>query len=291
MKANKIILCCILAGLGLAAGHLRAATYATGDLLLGFVAQNNPGSTQTLVVNLGPASDYRDYYDSGTSQFNIKSIGSQLTSTFGSTWYDRTDLYMSVFATTSSSALGNGLLDGDPNRTLYVSRTRNTSGLATPGMSASSTWVVGSDGIMTSTSNNITATAGRYQLSGADGDGVAIIDDSAANTLDEFTRPTTSVSFGGFNGGIEFKFGAGSYGTFTTSPVGTVEGALDFYRLQARNDITGQYGEGSSIRRGDYSGAFTIDQSGQVSFIPEAGSTALLGLGALLGISRRRRTN
>ena len=97
---------------------------------------------------------------------------------------------------------------------------------------------------------------------------MALIDDAPGNTLDEFTRPTTSTSFNTFNGGIEFKFAAGSWASGASfGDAGVVEAALDLYRLQARNDISGQSGFGAAVRSGSYEGTFTINQSGQVSFI------------------------
>ena len=71
--------------------NANAASYAAGDLLMGFVAGGGQGSNQTLVVNLGAASTFRNDFDAGTTKLNFKSIGTQLGTQFGNSWYDRTD--------------------------------------------------------------------------------------------------------------------------------------------------------------------------------------------------------
>ncbi|MES2707775.1 MAG: PEP-CTERM sorting domain-containing protein [Verrucomicrobiota bacterium] len=270
-------------------GSAGAATYTPGDLLLGFVAGGGQGSDATLVVNLGSASSYRDAFDSGTGNLSVATIGSQLTTQFGAGWYDRTDLFVSLYATPSSSTTSSTLVNQDPARTLYVSQARTDAGLM--GSAASGGWTVDGNTIMTTGATTILGTSSRFAATNADAFNVAIIADPDPNTLDEFTRPTTSTSFGAFDGGIEQIFGAGSWGSYGAA--GPMEAALDLYRLQARNDVAGQYGQGEAIREGAYTGTFTIGQGGTVSYfssVPEPGSVLMLGLafaGTLFG--RRRR--
>jgi hypothetical protein len=260
--------------------NANAATYAAGDLLMGFVAGGGQGSNQTLVVNLGSASSFRNNFDTGTTQLNFKSIGTQLGAQFGNSWYDRTDLYISLFASTASDPIGDTLAFGDPFRTIYASRSR-----LTPSSSATA-FSIASNTAITTTSSQMVAASGTYSTAAADAFGVAIIPD-AANTLDNYTKPAASNSFTNLSGGIEQAFAAGSWGTM--GPAGAVEAALDLQRLQAVNNITGQYGFGETLRRGDYTGTFTINQAGSVSFVPEPTAQTILGLTLVAALLRRRR--
>ncbi len=265
----------------LSIGISQAATYSAGDLLMGFVAGSGTGADQTLVVNLGPAATFRDAYDTGVFSTNIKTIGTQLNTQFGATWFDRTDLYISLFASTASDTIGDTLVNGDPFRTLYVSKSRLTE------TGSASLFTIASNTAITGTSSQIVSTSGVYAGAIADPSGVAIIPD-AANTLDKFTKPVASNSFTNLNGGIEQAFAAGSWGTFGLA--GTVEAALDLQRLQAVNNVAGQYDFGvTPIRRGDYTGTFTINNAGAISFVPEPTTTLVMGLTGLAALLRRRR--
>lgn len=270
-------------------GSAHAATYSAGDLLLGFVAGGGQGSDSTLVVNLGSSAGYRDAFDSGTNNLSVVTIGSQLTTQFGANWYDRSDLYVSVIGVASASPTSSALFNGDPARTTYVSQARTSEGTA--GSANSGGWSVASNTAMTDAAGGIQGVGNRYLQSTADALNVAVISDTDANTLDEFTQPATNVSFGAFNGGIEFTFGTGSWGSLANGPV---EAALDLYRVQARSNISGQYGEGEAIREGAYAGSFTIGQDGAVSYlataVPEPGAISMLGLATATLLFRRRRS-
>ena len=254
--------------LALSLSPLGAAPYADGDLLMGFVTASS-GSEDTLIARLGTAASFRDGFDGGTSQINFATIGTQLNTLYspagGDTpWYNRPDLYVSIFAATGSNTEGSELFGRDPYRTIYVSRSRSATN-SVAGSARSTAWTLGTNAGMTTGSSQINVTGGRYFLSTADPGGVAIIAKSEPNTLDQFTRPTTNVSFGAFSGGVEQTLTATTWGTLGAA--GTVEAALDLYRLQAVNDIPGQYGAGNAVRSGVYKGTFTINQSGQISFI------------------------
>jgi hypothetical protein len=100
-----------------------------------------------------------------------------------------------------------------------------------------------------------------------------------------------STAFGAYTGGIQQRFGAGTYGTFST---GVVEGALDLYRAQGQNTVSGQFDENGPLRAPQFQGILTLDSSGNVDFItsvPEPSSALLLGAASILGLGfRRRRT-
>lgn len=279
IKAASVL--ALAAASALPAGNASGAAYSTGDLLLGFVATSGQGVDETLVVNLGPASAFRDGFDSGASQINFKNIGAQLSAQFSATWYDRTDLRINLFGATAPDTVGDDLISLDPFQTVYVSRSRLLpTGNTAPQNVATAT-------AMTTATSRIGVTSNVYAASTADGVGVSIIPDSLPNTLDEFTRPSVSASFGTFSSGIDQIFTAGSWGNYPN--VGAVEAALDLYRIQGRNDAPGQYGEGDAVRAGTYKGTFTISNTGDISFVPEPGSTAILGLTGLLALARRRR--
>ena len=128
---------------------------------------------------------------------------------------------------------------------------------------------------MSGSANRMSTTATRYASATDLGSGVTIIPDTQSNTLDEFTRPVVEASFDNFNGGVEQMFAADPWGTYGAA--GSVEAALDFYRLQARNDIATQYGFAQPTGTAVFKGTFTINQSGQISFVAAATSTPVDG--------------
>jgi PEP-CTERM motif len=97
------------------------------------------------------------------------------------------------------------------------------------------------------------------------------------------------TAFGAFPGGVQQRFGVGSFGTFGAA--GSVEAALDLYRIQARNNIAGQFGLGDPVRVGDYLGTVTINGAGDVAYIvvPEPTTFALMGMGVVGMLVARRR--
>jgi len=271
-------------------GEANAASYSIGDLFLAFDANAGQGANETLVVNLGAASGFRDLGDAGTTQLNYLDVGTQLSTQFGSGWADRTDLRMHLYGSTGADTIGDDLLRGDPFQTTYVGRgTRATIDAAI----TLATQNVASASALQTASSRINAAAGSYGNGTvtADSAGAAIIPNSIANSPDEFIRPTVSTAFGAWSSGVDQAFAAGNRGTsfIGIGLVGTIEGFLDMYRVQGRNDVAGQYGEGAAVRTGDYQGSFLINTAGQVSFVPEPSSSAVLGLVGLLALSRRRR--
>ena len=73
---------------------------------MGFVATAAPGESETLVVRLGTAGSFRDASDAGTNFLNFLTIGTNLATQFGgpgAPWYERPDLYICLFSTTSTS--------------------------------------------------------------------------------------------------------------------------------------------------------------------------------------------
>lgn len=105
---------------------------APGDLILGFQAESGTGSNVNLFANLGPATDVRDNPSLGT----VAVLGNELSNTYGAGWFSRTDLYFGVIGNFSNAPLtgpsAGGTTDGDPTRTVYVSRPTASDGASLP---------------------------------------------------------------------------------------------------------------------------------------------------------------
>ncbi len=94
-------------------------TYNDGDVFLGLRATSGTGVTKDYLVNIGPASQFRD----GPSKTLILgNIGADLATVFGSDWYTRQD------SNNGTNAVLYGIIgtqafagNGDPDNTNYVS--------------------------------------------------------------------------------------------------------------------------------------------------------------------------
>lgn len=258
--------------------------FAPGDLVMYF---QNPGgavgSDQTVMVSLGNASTvFRD----GGDFLNIANIGTLLSDTFGANWYELDTLYFGVAANIGTASLGNTLTNGDPLRTVYLGRSRNDVG--TVGQASSTAYAA----------TEYTTLAGNINSQNLALEENATTQAAALNTTtstvddqNPFTVPgQQGTAFGVIPGGVQQGFDTGSFGTYGSA--GSVEGALDLYRIQAKNNIAGQYGFGSANGVGEYQGTLTIDNAGNISYItavPEPSTWALLGIGAFVVIYMARR--
>lgn len=122
-------------GLSLGATAATGAPWppAKGDLLLGVQATGGTGATTNVFFNLGPATALRDNPNpAGT----IVNLDVELTAAFGAGWAARTDLYFGVIGVLSKNppfGLGSAApVNGDPARTMYVSRGTTNAGTALP---------------------------------------------------------------------------------------------------------------------------------------------------------------
>jgi hypothetical protein len=269
--------------------------FAPGDLVLTF---QNPGgatgSDQTLYVGLGSAAF--TFRDATSNLINIVNIGSALTTAFGFNWFDASTLYWGAVAAESSSSNTTTVASStnDPHRTSYVTkgRTLNIDGNLGIGGTTTNGVSLTSNTARTSSASNIIAVLNQLETLGT----TAVLQlDTGASTIDNqnpFTVPfVQSTAYGVYSGGVQSPFGAGNLGSL--GPVTGVESALDLFRLQAANTISGQNGFGESIPNGRFEGTLVIDNGGNVSFIvvPEPASVALLGLAAGVAAFARRRKN
>jgi hypothetical protein len=276
------------AGVALSASSAMAQNlnYAPGDIVLFF---QQFGGTNTVALNVGAATTFRD---TTSNILNIANIGSQLsngTTGFGSSWYDLTNLWWGAAGVFNNSTSTTTVTNGDPGRTLYVSRDRNAVGTA--GTASSTPWSVGSNTDMTTAANGIIAQNNRMETQSLT---TTLVEVTGTSNIDQqhlFNiggTPTSSFSVLA-SGGVQGDFGAGSFGTLGGV---TAEGALDLYRIHAVSPAGTV--EAGTNRLGQFQGTFVIEQDGDLSYIvtpvPEpATMVAGLALGAVATLTRRRR--
>lgn len=261
--------------------------FAAGDLVLYFQEE---GASNTLYVGLGnAATNYR-----GTAAgadvaniLNIININTELNTAFGASWASKTNLYAGLAGVYGTST-GSTLTFSEPQRTLYVSKSRTAVG--TVGQASSAGYTIGSDGTMTTAANNITAQNNTLETTYLTQAAVSPTSTSMIDNQNPFLAAgVQGTAFNVFSGGVQQVGTAGSFGDF--GPVSNAEFALDLYRILAKTGISGQV-EGT-LRQGSYEGTVVLDNSGNVSFVtspvPEPSSFALLALGgAAFAIARRK---
>lgn len=121
------------ASLAFAAHTASAAfTFTDGDVVLGFQTRGTTGSNINVFFNLGSGVDLRDGNTFGT----LGNIGTTLTANYGANWYTSGDVYFGAIGNLSSQSptgfFAQPPVNGDPARTLYVSRPTTTVGGSQP---------------------------------------------------------------------------------------------------------------------------------------------------------------
>src|SRR5579862_3943669 len=114
MKLRKLTMALLaVAGLAFITSVANATTtsYNDGDLFLGFRATGGTGATTDYLLNIGQASQFTTH-----AQFTLSlgTIANDLSATFGSNWYSRTDLLYAVVGGTLSN---DSLWASNPNST------------------------------------------------------------------------------------------------------------------------------------------------------------------------------
>ncbi|MFA7345932.1 MAG: PEP-CTERM sorting domain-containing protein [Terrimicrobiaceae bacterium] len=292
---NKLRVLALAAGslaITLAGANAANSFYTPGDLVLYFQQE---GDTDTVYVSLGNTATV--FRDATSDILNTINISTQLNAAFGANWATATNLYMGVAGVWGISSTNSSLQNGDPHRTLYVGQSR--SGVGTVGEANSAGYTVNTDTSMDIGATNIRDMNIPFDdASGVNGyNSAAVVSPTSVSAIDNknpFLSPgLQGDAFGIFGGGVQQ---VGTAGTFAASfgAVSNVEFALDLYRIQARNDVVGQYGEGAGIRSGTYEGSLVLDSTGNVSYtaaVPEPATYALFGSAALVigFIAVRRR--
>ncbi len=224
MKIPKLIRVALLAlaSLALAPRGATAAgttTYTDGDLFLGFRAT---GETQDYLINIGQPGSL----STGT----VANVASQLKTTFGDNWYDRTDLFFGIIGGNTLGA------NGDPANTVYATR------------SISVPWPQLSDGAAASATTLLSALGNTFAHNTAS---------SAGNTLVQ--KVGSNNSYASFQpGGTSQNSGGISFSTFGPSNEGTPKTLLYLDRVTPSSVATGV------VRVGTVS----LAASGDVTFSP-----------------------
>ena len=113
-------------GIALAAATSFAAPWgppANGDIILGFQATAGEGLTTNVFYNLGSVSSIKTTPNAGL----IVNLNAELTAAFGAGWYGRNDVFFGAYGQQSGSSSGTDI-NGDLNRTAYLSRAATTAG-------------------------------------------------------------------------------------------------------------------------------------------------------------------
>lgn len=275
----------IIGGLAFTSPAAKAATYANGNLLLGFRSSDTATFTSNLLVNLGAASTYRDAIANSAGLVNLGGFGltglgsldTDLKAVFGNDWATNS---------TTLSSLKWGLVAGysassgsDIAQTLYASKPEDIYGTAGTGYNRASATSQG-------TPRSLITGMGTL-LTGASSNNVnaVIVPNSTATSWSAYNPATPNTySSGLFNTGQSFSYFSNLQGNFSNGLSGS---ALDLFRI-----LPGTSGTGT------YEGSFTLDSSGVVSYlsappaaVPEPSRALLLaaGLGSLM-LRRRRKS-
>ena len=227
-----------------------AATYADGDLILGFRATGGVGSNKNVVVNIGQASVYTGAASRIPVVSGTTSIGADLTTAF-TTWSTHrndgarnaagqvvgSDVIWSVTGTTGSFAP----VGSDPAKTLYATRA-----ISTPG-SHPSAWLRASDTAQGATTSLMRAFGIQYTTYTDTANGGVIQLSNDINSYSSYQPGGTTVNAGP-SPGISFK--AYNPSAESTSSLSS----LELFRMEP--------GTGS----GEYVGTFTLNSDGTMSF-------------------------
>jgi len=251
------------------AAQAQNTNYTPGDLVLFF--QNPGGATgndQQLFASLGnTATVFRDATPGAVVP--LLNISAKLTSAFGANWASATTLYGGLGGVWGTSSLGTQLQNRDPQRTIYTSQQRPSVGIV--GAPNSTGYIVSADGTMTSIANSVTAQ-----------DNILEVNGNAATAIVEVPTQGTSIANqnpAGGNGwnnnipapGVQQQGQAGTLGTFGT--IANAEFLWDVYRIQAKNNIAGQYGFGDGVRQGEYLGTIALNSAGDLNFVAAGGTS------------------
>ncbi len=267
IKTKQFLTMLAMVGISAAAFPAKAATVATGDLLLYFRASAGTGASTTVMANLGSAPTL--FRDATGDISSVVDLGTLLTSTYGASWNTRADVYWGIGAANSATDAP-GLSGGDPYRTSYLSV---AAGDAAPAVVSSAATGLASS--LVSLRTRMRNETGTTTVAGA---GPVALATSLSNTWEDFNTGTNSFGLGY---SVEQNFDGASN--------------LDLYRLLATgsNATSPVPTSGNSVA--SLLGTFSINSAGVVSFdnvaaVPEPSRTvfAALGLGALL--LRRRRS-
>ncbi len=287
-KMKSIVKSALLPLLGTAmlAAPALGVTTTNGDLLLAFYQVDSSGVVQpnTYVFNLGQGSVWRENTQVGVSVSTVNgniassNINADLVAAFGSNWASSGTVRWGLVGGLDQTTAG--LVGGERQQTSYISQ---AAGSAQPAVNGADRNTLrnqieffrnGSNGTGTNVGN---------------ANGAMILGASSLATVEDFFSPSAADPSSTF--GIPLSMFQAIGG----------EGALDIWRLvggsstadlnASGTDLTAGLSDGNAVLgRGQYIGTIVIDQNGNLSVVPEVSSTLTLGLFAVLGLTRRKRS-
>jgi len=280
---SKILACALVAGsLAMSMTSAKAILFTNGDLILGFQATGGTGATKNVFFNLGSGVSHRNNGNLGL----LGNINTDLESAYGVGWFSRTDLYFGVIGNLNANpntGIGSAAaVNGDPSRTVYLSRPATTPGTGL--LIAAGTYPSASLG---SAGNNISGLEGILSGITATSSGAGILDQT--NSPVEWNNgwtawnPTPGAAFGVITGGIQTNLGAGGSYRY-----------VDVQRVLSTN--TGASPTGT-IGGGTYETSIAIGSTGSITAttaaIPEPSTYALLGISLVAAaiVARRRKVD
>lgn len=249
--------------------------YAPGDLVLYFQQE---GGAKTVYANLGNAANLYRGAAAGpgaANNINFLDISAELVSAFGAGWASDTSVYAGLAAVWGTSATNAvSLQNGDPHRTVYVSSPRSDVG--TVGQSNSTGWdlTLAGDTAMTGAASGILSQNNTLETVYSTAVAVSPTTTSTIDEQNPFSFPGVQGNAfqGNLAGGVQQVGTTGTFGSGSFGAAGTVEFALDLFRLLARNTVVGQVG--GAVRVGSYEGTITVNGSGKVSFLSQGAASS-----------------
>lgn len=248
-----------------------AVTYTAGDLVLAF---RSSSVNSVFFYNLGSSTSFRDNGNQGL----VADLGATLTATYGANWFTSSDLSWGIFANRNNQNPGfptnAPAVDGDPSRTIYVSRAATDVGDSTAWGTYGSAQVATASTFVKSSAEIF---AGFEATSGTNNFGAVVTNAQASQYIDQVSP---NSDFGLFGSGIE--------GSFNT---GTEFAYLDLYRILATTNGATPTG---TVGLGSLETTFAINSAGQIfsidaSAVPEPSAAAGLAGAAALGMAALRR--
>ena len=189
---KKTLLTAAIALCGIAA-FTSANAQSNSDLYIGFETSTGTGASTNLVVDLGPVANL--------SSLNLN-LGTDLSATYGTNWYSRTDLYFGIIGVVTPA------FNGDPNYTLYASVT-----------SGGTAWQSASASSQHSTAQQVNAMVGQF------------ITDTANSQLGATPNSVLMATSEGGSWSALSVYGGNSFGAFPGSIETLIGSSLNIYRL------------------------------------------------------------
>jgi hypothetical protein len=270
----------VFAGVTFTSANSQAAnvTVTSGDLILGFRDTVNANDFQ---YSLGSATLFRD----GRSGL-LGNIGSYL-STFdngGTSWFNSSNLFVGAVGVKNNAANPTTAVDGDPSRTLYFTRARNSvdTQSAVPTLNIASQRGTAATNIISLYSPMAALTA-----TTADNYGVLVSDTSAGANWSDYTVPASNF---GTLGTTQQAFSVHSAVSFGGQS--NVEAILDLYRMI---DTTTGASPTATVGTGQFVTSLFITDTGDIyatAAVPEPSTYAMvfiaLGIGAFVAFRRKK---